>query len=105
MSLIRDYWTAMNGNDWAAVAAQLTTSARAARGIAFAVLAAAFALRAIGDAGNGVLSWLSPLGWSLQVRPYAGERWWVLGLHVTVIEVATAAVVLVVTAVLVAVAP
>lgn len=75
----------------AAVAAQLTTSARAARGIAFAVLAAAFALRAIGDAGNGMLSWLSPLGWSLQVRPYAGERWWVLGLHVTVIEVATAA--------------
>ena len=26
----------------------------------------------------GQLSWLSPLGWSLQVRPYAGERWWVL---------------------------
>ena len=75
----------------AAVAAQLSTSARTARGISFAVLGAAFALRAVGDAGNGVLSWLSPLGWSLQVRPYAGERWWVLGLHVTVIEVATAA--------------
>lgn len=75
----------------AAVAAQLSASARTARGISFAVLGAAFALRAVGDAGNGVLSWLSPLGWSLQVRPYAGERWWVLGLHVTVIEVATAA--------------
>lgn len=23
----------------------------------------------------------SPLGWSLQVRPYAGDRWWVLLLH------------------------
>ncbi len=66
----------------AAVTAQLSTSARTARGIAFSVLGAAFALRAIGDAGSGVLSWFSPLGWSLQVRPYAGERWWVLLLHV-----------------------
>ena len=62
----------------AAVAAQLSTGARTARGIAFSVLGAAFVLRAIGDAGSGVLSWFSPLGWALQVRPYAGERWWVL---------------------------
>lgn len=66
----------------AAVAAQLSASARTARGVAFAVLGAAFALRAVGDAGSGVLSWFSPLGWSLQVRPYAGERWWALCLHV-----------------------
>ncbi|ORW63829.1 ABC transporter permease [Mycolicibacter senuensis] len=65
----------------AAVAAQLSPGARFARGAAFGVLAAAFTLRALGDAGSGVLSWLSPLGWSLQVRPYAGERWWVLLLH------------------------
>ena len=65
----------------AAVAAQLSPSARFARGAAFAVLAAAFTLRAVGDAGAGTLSWLSPLGWSLQVRPYAGDRWWVLLLH------------------------
>jgi polyether ionophore transport system permease protein len=65
----------------AAVAAQLSPSARFARGAAFAALAAAFTLRAIGDAGDGKLSWLSPLGWSLQVRPYAGDRWWVLLLH------------------------
>jgi ABC-2 type transport system permease protein len=58
----------------AAVAAQLSASARTTRGIAFA------AVRAIGYAGNGALSWLSPLGWALQVRPYAGERWWVLDL-------------------------
>ncbi|TQF65536.1 ABC transporter permease [Rhodococcus spelaei] len=67
----------------AAVAAQLSASARVARGIAFAVLGAAFALRAVGDAGSGAVSWLSPLGWSLQVRPYAGDRWWVLLLHLT----------------------
>jgi polyether ionophore transport system permease protein len=65
----------------AAMAAQLSPSARFARGAAFAALAAAFTLRAIGDAGDGRLSWLSPLGWSLQVRPYAGDRWWVLLLH------------------------
>ncbi len=65
----------------AAVTAQLSPSARFARGAAFAALGAAFTLRAIGDAGDGRLSWLSPLGWSLQVRPYAGDRWWVLLLH------------------------
>ncbi|BBY14092.1 ABC transporter permease [Mycobacterium marseillense] len=65
----------------AAVAAQLSPSARFARGAAFAVLGTAFTLRAVGDAGSGTLSWLSPLGWSLLVKPYAGDRWWVLLLH------------------------
>ncbi|OBG27839.1 ABC transporter permease [Mycobacterium sp. 852002-51057_SCH5723018] len=65
----------------AAMTAQLSPSARFSRGAAFAVLGAAFTLRAVGDAGDGKLSWLSPLGWSLQVRPYAGDRWWVLLLH------------------------
>src|SRR3984893_12830470 len=74
----------------AAVAAQLSPSARFARGAAFAVLGAAFTLRAIGDAGSGKLSWLSPLGWSLQVRPYAGDRWWVLLLHLATTVLLTA---------------
>ncbi|AOW94071.1 ABC transporter permease [Rhodococcus sp. WMMA185] len=62
----------------AAVAAQLSAGARVARGIALSVLGAAFALRAVGDAGSGTLSWFSPLGWALQIRPYADERWWVV---------------------------
>jgi ABC-2 type transport system permease protein len=74
----------------AAVAAQLSSSARFARGAAFAVLATAFTLRAVGDAGSGTLSWLSPLGWSLQVRPYAGDRWWVLLLHLATTMLLTA---------------
>ncbi|MCV7257485.1 ABC transporter permease [Mycobacterium shimoidei] len=74
----------------AAVTAQLSPSARFTRGAAFSVLAVAFTLRAVGDAGSGELSWLSPLGWSLQVRPYAGDRWWVLVLHVATIVVLTA---------------
>jgi ABC-2 type transport system permease protein len=74
----------------AAVSAQLSPSARFARGAAFAALATAFALRAVGDAGSGTLSWLSPLGWSLQVRPYAGDRWWVLLLHLVTTVLLTA---------------
>ncbi len=74
----------------AAIAAQLSPSARFARGSAFGVLGTAFTLRAIGDAGDGNLSWLSPLGWSLQVRPYAGDRWWVLLLHLATTAALTA---------------
>ncbi|OZD62212.1 ABC transporter permease [Rhodococcus sp. 05-340-1] len=59
-----------------AVAAQVASGARAARGYALGVLAVAFAARAIGDAGSGTLSWFSPIGWSAQVRPFAEERWW-----------------------------
>jgi polyether ionophore transport system permease protein len=68
-----------------AVAAQLTEGAGGARGIGLGALGAAFALRAAGDtagpdSGLGWLSWLSPIGWAQQTRPYAGERWWVFGL-------------------------
>jgi ABC-2 type transport system permease protein len=68
----------------AAIVAQLTESARLARGLTAAVLGAAFVLRAAGDSGtddgSSVLTWLSPLGWLENLRPYAGERWWVLAL-------------------------
>jgi ABC-2 type transport system permease protein len=70
----------------AAVTSQLSQSARAANGLAGAVLGAAFLFRAVGDsAGTGSLSfmsWLSPIGWAQQMRPFAGERWEVLGLPV-----------------------
>ncbi|WP_170944637.1 ABC transporter permease [Rhodococcus sp. 14-2483-1-1] len=62
----------------AALAAQVASGARVARGYALGVLAAAFVLRAIGDIGSGTLSWFSPIGWSAQVRPFADERWWPL---------------------------
>ena len=61
----------------ALVAAQLCRTARAARGLAASVLVAAYVVRAVGDASTQHwLSWLSPIGWSQQVRPYAGDRWW-----------------------------
>ena len=67
----------------AAVTAQLTVGARSAIGAALTVLAVSYLLRAIGDVaggpdGSAVWSWLSPIGWGQQVRPYAGDRWWVL---------------------------
>ena len=70
----------------AGVASQLTRSARSATGIAVGVLGLMYLLRAIGDtadsAGPRFLTWLSPIGWGQQFRPYAGDRWWVLLLTV-----------------------
>ncbi|MFB6577201.1 MULTISPECIES: ABC transporter permease [unclassified Streptomyces] len=75
----------------AAIAAQLTESARAAKGIAAAVLGAAFVLKAAGDAGTGggrsPLTWVSPLGWVENVRAFAAERWWVLLLFAAAVTV------------------
>ncbi|MFF4229058.1 ABC transporter permease [Streptomyces sp. NPDC001820] len=66
----------------AGIAAQLTESARLAKGLTAAVLALAFVLRAAGDAGardgSSVLTWLSPVGWAENTRAFAAERWWVL---------------------------
>jgi ABC-2 type transport system permease protein len=80
-----------------ALAAQLTSSAGGARGIALTVLGGAFALRAAGDSGGESgdllwLSWLSPYGWTQRVRPYADEQWWVfaLGLGASIAVVAAA---------------
>jgi ABC-2 type transport system permease protein len=61
-----------------AVAGQLTESVRAANGLASTALGAAFLLRAVGDSGDGTLSWLSPIGWARAMRPFADERWWPL---------------------------
>lgn len=62
----------------AALAGQVATSGRAAIGWSMAVLGAAYGVRAVGDLGDGTLSWASPLGWVHQVRAFAGVRWWVL---------------------------
>ncbi|MFC4531984.1 ABC transporter permease [Sphaerisporangium dianthi] len=71
----------------AAVAAQLTSGAGSARGIAIGVLGATYVFRVAGDL-SGLsdaralewASWLSPIGWAHRVRAYAGETWWPLAL-------------------------
>lgn len=60
----------------ALVAAQLTSSTRSMYGLTGAVIAAAYALRAVGDVGNQALSWLSPIGWYQQMYAFSGLRWW-----------------------------
>ena len=76
-----------------AVAAQLTSGARAARGLVFGVLGASFLARAVGDSagagGPAWLTWVLPLGWTETLRPFAGERWWVLALPLAVFAAGT----------------
>lgn len=73
----------------AAVTAQIFSTTRAANGAAGAAVGLAFVLRAVGDAagtitaGNTVVraawpSWLSPIGWGQQLRPFHQERWGLL---------------------------
>lgn len=90
----------------AALTAQLTTSARAASGLAGGALGVAFLLSGIGNMaghpdGSGVAvvtawpTWLSPIGWGEQMRPFGGDRWWPLALAIVLFAAsATAATVL-----------
>ena len=65
-----------------AVSAQLTEGARTANGLTAIVLGVSYVLRALGDSasddGPRWISWLSPIGWAQQIRPYAGNRWLVV---------------------------
>jgi ABC-2 type transport system permease protein len=76
----------------AAVAAQTASTGRGAIGICAAVLGGAFLLSGLGNmlgsvdaSGTRVTStwftWLSPIGWAQQVRPYGGDHLWPLGLN------------------------
>jgi ABC-2 type transport system permease protein len=68
----------------AALTAQVADHARAATGLALTLLGATYVLRGIGDVRDPVdgtvLSWVSPLAWLQQVRPWVGLRWWPLAL-------------------------
>jgi ABC-2 type transport system permease protein len=70
----------------AVLAAQISGTARGARGLVIAALAVFFLFRAVGDSGGsrglGWLTWLSPIGWAELVRPFTADRWWVLALPV-----------------------
>ena len=61
-----------------AVFAQVTGKARAARGLVGIVIGISWLLRAIGDTGDGTLTWLSPLGWAQQTKPFWEDQWWPL---------------------------
>ncbi|MBC7297751.1 MAG: ABC transporter permease [Demequina sp.] len=61
-----------------AVAGQVASTSRGANALASAVIIGFYVLRMIGDLGNGVLSWASPIGWGQRMQPYAGNVWWPL---------------------------
>jgi ABC-2 type transport system permease protein len=61
-----------------AVAAQVTEHNRTALGLTGVVLGASYVVRAVGDVGDGALSWASPMGWAQYTKPYAGDHWWPL---------------------------
>jgi ABC-2 type transport system permease protein len=62
----------------AGVTAQVTENPRVASGLSGAVLGVSFAVRAIGDVGDGTVSWFSPIGLVQKTRPFADDRWWPL---------------------------
>jgi ABC-2 type transport system permease protein len=59
-----------------AVTAQVSENTRVVYGVGGLVLGVSFVLRAVGDIGDGSVSWLSPIGWAQKLRPWAGEVWW-----------------------------
>jgi len=77
----------------AALTSQLASTARGATGLATAALGGAFALSGVGNMlggvdGSGVVAlsawptWLSPLGWGFEMRPFGDDRWWPAGLFI-----------------------
>jgi ABC-2 type transport system permease protein len=63
-----------------AVAGQVTSTSRAANALGSVVLGLLYALRMIGDLGDGRLDWASPVGWGQEMQPWGADRWWPLGL-------------------------
>ncbi|MBK8447169.1 MAG: hypothetical protein IPL41_10955 [Micropruina sp.] len=62
-----------------AVAAQIVSTGRGALGLGATVLGLSYLLRFTADSsGATALSWVTPLGWAHQIRPFADERWAVL---------------------------
>jgi ABC-2 type transport system permease protein len=72
------------------VAAQLSEGTRSMYGVTGAAIAASYVLRAVGDVGNGALSWLSPIGWGQAMHAFSGERWWPALLSVVAVAVLSA---------------
>ncbi len=76
----------------AAITGQVASTSRGANALASIVLGGFYVIRMVGDLGNGALSWASPIGWGQKMEPFAGNRWWPLGLSIafTAILVAVA---------------
>lgn len=58
------------------VAAQLSTSARGALGLAGAAVAIGYLVRGVGAMQNNALVWASPFGWAQRMDAFGAEQWW-----------------------------
>ncbi len=58
------------------VAAQLSTSARGALGLAGTAVAVGYLVRGIGAMQDNALVWASPFGWAQAMNAFGAERWW-----------------------------
>lgn len=58
------------------VAAQLSTSARGALGLAGAAVALGYLVRGLGAMQDNVLVWASPFGWAQEMNAFGSERLW-----------------------------
>jgi ABC-2 type transport system permease protein len=66
-----------------AVVAQVTENSRVASIGTFALFYGFHMVRGLSAMGGDALAWLAwlvPSGWLEQVRPFAGDRWWIFGL-------------------------
>lgn len=58
------------------VAAQLSTSARGALGLAGTAMAVGYLVRGVGAMQDNALVWASPFGWAQRMDAFGAERWW-----------------------------
>jgi ABC-2 type transport system permease protein len=58
------------------VAAQLSTSARGALGLAGAAIAVGYLVRGLGAMQDNGLVWASPFGWAQRMDAFGAEQWW-----------------------------
>jgi ABC-2 type transport system permease protein len=58
------------------VAAEVSTSARGALGIAGAGIAIGYLVRGIGAMQDNALVWASPFGWAQRMDAFGAEQWW-----------------------------
>lgn len=70
-----------------AAAAQIAASTRTAISLVTGVLGVVYLLRAVGDSASPGswltgLAWVSPIGWSQELRPFGPFHWWVLSIPV-----------------------
>lgn len=67
-----------------ALFAQLAKTSRGAIGLSFSVLIISYMVRAIGDVSSEALSLVSPLGWAVRTGVFIDNKWWPIGLTLTI---------------------